>query len=102
MVIMSNYQFQELTKALNTVQQLLGKVRRTAETNFNYASYPDKTMSKAELACLMGVSPRTFASLLYPLRGHLRKMGVSDNAKRLPPQAVRFVCEQLEITSPTH
>lgn len=100
MVILSNYQFQELTNAVCTAQSIINRARQVAESHYNFVSYPSRTMSKAELAALMGVSPRKFASLLQPLRETLRKMGVSDKAKLLPPQAVFYVCRELNITTP--
>lgn len=50
-------------------------------------------MYKYELAAAAGVSPRTFAAWLRPHRKQLRKMGVCDTAKVLPPVAVKYLCE---------
>ena len=100
MVILSNYQFQELVNAVQTAQSIIAEARQVSEARFHFTSYPSRTMSKAELAALMGVSPRKFASLLHPLRETLRAMGVSDKAKLLPPQAVHYVCRELNITTP--
>ncbi len=57
--------------------------------------YTSKT--KSELADMAGTSTRTFSKWLQPFREELRRMGVSDRTKLLPPQAVRFVCENLDI-----
>ena len=46
---------------------------------------------------MAGTSTRTFSKWLQPFREELRRMGVSDRTKLLPPQAVRFVCENLDI-----
>ena len=52
-----------------------------------------KAMYKSELARLAGVSSRTFARYLTAHREELAKLGVSPQARKLPPKAVRFVCE---------
>lgn len=70
--------------------------------NLNYDEsrvFPSRPMTKSELASLAGVSSRTLAKWLKPLQSRLREMGVSDTAKLLPPDAVYFVCEHLNITS---
>lgn len=100
MVILSNHQFQELVNAVETAQSIISKARQVAELNYHFVSYPDRTMSKAELADMLGVSSRKFASMLHPLREKLREMGVSDKAKLLPPHAVLYVCKELNITTP--
>lgn len=61
--------------------------------------FPSRPMTKSELASLVGVSSRTLAKWLKPLQSRLREMGVSDTAKLLPPDAVHYVCEYLNITS---
>lgn len=70
--------------------------------NLNYDElhvFPSRPMTKSELASLAGVSSRTLAKWLKPLQSRLREMGVSNTAKLLPPDAVHFVCEHLNITS---
>ena len=62
-----------------------------------------KAMYKSELARLAGVSSRTFARYLAAHREELAKLGVTPQARKLPPRApqarklppraVRFVCE---------
>ena len=52
-------------------------------------------ISKAELARLANVSPRTFTRYLATKRQVLNAMGVSPKAQKLPPQAVRYICEGL-------
>ena len=52
-----------------------------------------KAMYKSELARLAGVSSRTFARYLAAHREELAKLGVSPHARKLPPKAVWFVCE---------
>ena len=57
----------------------------------NYDRY--RFISKAELARLANVSPRTFTRYLASKRQVLNAMGVSPKAHMLPPQAVRYICE---------
>ena len=52
-----------------------------------------KAMYKSELARLAGVSSRTFARYLAAHREELAKLGVTPQARKLPPRAVRFVSE---------
>ena len=59
-----------------------------------------KAMYKSELARLAGVSSRTFARYLAAHREALAKLGVSPQARMLPPKAVRFVCEDYCIDFP--
>jgi hypothetical protein len=56
-----------------------------------------KSMSKSQLADAAGVSRKTFSEWLVPFREDLRRMHVKDTAHVLPPVAVRFICETLEI-----
>ncbi|MBE6270284.1 MAG: hypothetical protein E7101_04965 [Prevotella ruminicola] len=50
-------------------------------------------ISKSELARLAGVSLRTFSRYLATRRPVLDAMGISPKAQKLPPQAVRYICE---------
>ena len=50
-------------------------------------------ISKSTLAKLADVSPRTFRRYLQTRRHILDAMGVSPKAQKLPPQAVRYICE---------
>ena len=52
-----------------------------------------KAMYTSELANLAGVSSRTFARYLAAHREELAKLGVSPHTRKLPPKAVRFICE---------
>ena len=65
-------------------------------------NYYDKHrfISKSTLAKLADVSPRTFCSYLQSRRHILSAMGVSPRAHKLPPQAVRYVCEDYCIDLP--
>ncbi|MBE6325090.1 MAG: hypothetical protein E7074_08995 [Bacteroidales bacterium] len=56
-----------------------------------------RTMTKAELAALLKISPRTLWAYLKPHREALREMGVRDKAKVLPPIAVKYLFEKLVI-----
>lgn len=62
--------------------------------------YPSRPMSKGELAAMLGKSTRHLSRWLKPFRDELRQMGVSDNAKMLPAEAVYFICSTLDITFP--
>ena len=65
-------------------------------------NYYDKHLfiSKHELARLAGVSDRTFCRYLSTRRHILDAMGVSPYARLLPPQAVKYVCEDYCIDLP--
>ena len=52
-----------------------------------------KAMYKSELAQLAGVSSRTFQRYLATRRSVLDAMGVSLRTRKLPPRAVRYICE---------
>ena len=56
-----------------------------------------KTMSKAELAAVLKITPRTLRAYLKPHREALRAMGVRDRSKVLPPIAVKYLFEKLVI-----
>ena len=59
-----------------------------------------KFISKKRLAELAGVSDRTFSRYLQSRRHILDAMGVLPNARLLPPQAVKYVCEDYCIDLP--
>lgn len=61
-----------------------------------------KFISKKELARLAGVSDRTFCRYIRSRRHILDAMGVLPNARLLPPQAVKYVCEDYCIDLPIH
>jgi hypothetical protein len=58
-------------------------------------------ISKAKLAELAGVSDRTFCRYLRSRQHILEAMGVSRKAQLLPPQAVKYVCEDYCIDLPS-
>ena len=66
-------------------------------------NYCDKHrfISKKELARLAGVSNRTFSRYLQTRRHILDAMGVLPHARLLPPQAVKYVCEDYCIDLPS-
>ena len=59
-----------------------------------------KFISKSTLAKLAGVSSRTFTRYLATRRHILDAMGISPKAQKLPPQAVRYICEDYCIDLP--
>ena len=61
---------------------------------------PLRYYSKSELAKIANVSPRTFARYLATRRHILDAMGISPKAQKLPPQAVRYICEAYCIDLP--
>lgn len=65
-------------------------------------NYYDKHLfiSKKKLAELAGVSRYTFSRYLKSRRHILEAMGVSPLARLLPPQAVKYVCEDYCIDLP--
>ena len=60
----------------------------------------NRFISKSTLAELADVSPRTFARYLATRRHILDAMGISPKAQKLPPQAVRYICEDYCIDLP--
>ena len=65
-------------------------------------NYYDKNrfISKRELARLADVSPRTFSRYLATRRHILDAMGISPKAQKLPPHAVKYICEDYCIDLP--
>ena len=65
-------------------------------------NYYDKHLfiSKKKLAELAGVSERTFRRYLATRRHILEAMGISPKAQKLPPQAVKYICEDYCIDLP--
>ena len=65
-------------------------------------NYYDKHLfiSKKKLAELADVSPRTFSRYLASRRHILEAMGISPQAQKLPPQAVKYICEDYCIDLP--
>ena len=60
----------------------------------------NRFISKSTLAKLADVSPRTFSRYLKTRQPVLDLMGVSPKAQKLPPQAVRYICEDYCIDLP--
>ena len=60
----------------------------------------NRFISKSTLARLADVSPRTFGRYLATRRHILDAMGISPKAQKLPPQAVRYICEDYCIDLP--
>ena len=106
MIILSNHQFQELKSHeaailshLDAIHAILEKVKQQ-QSNLVFdpsSMYPLRSMTKKELANMLGVSARNLAYQLQELRPKLRKMGVSDRAKLLPPHVVHFLFESLDL-----
>ena len=63
---------------------------------------PKRSISKLQLVLCAGVCPRVFAYYLESRREILEAMGVSVIAKKLPPEAVKYVCEDYCIDLPPH
>ena len=65
-------------------------------------NYYDKHLfiSKKKLAELACVSERTFRRYLATRRHILDEMGISPKAQLLPPQAVKYICEDYCIDLP--
>ena len=59
-----------------------------------------KAMYKSELARLAGVSDSTFYRYLKSRRNKLLQMGISPMAHKLPPKAVKYICEDYCIDLP--
>ena len=60
----------------------------------------NRFISKKKLAELADVSPRTFSRYLASRRHILDAMGISPKAQKLPPQAVKYICEDYCIDLP--
>ena len=60
----------------------------------------NRFISKSTLAKLADVSPRTFSRYLASRRHIFDSMGISPKAQKLPPQAVRYICEDYCIDLP--
>ena len=60
----------------------------------------NRFISKSTLAKLADVSPRTFRRYLATRRHIFDAMGISPRAQKLPPQAVRYICEDYCIDLP--
>lgn len=54
-------------------------------------------MSKSELADRAGVSVNTLMNWCKPFQQELDMMGMTPNAKVLPPRIVKFISEKLLI-----
>jgi len=65
-------------------------------------NYYDKKrfISKSTLAQLADVSPRTFRRYLATRREILKIFGVTPKTQKLPPYAVRYICENYCIDLP--
>ena len=65
-------------------------------------NYYDKKrfISKSTLARLADVSPRTFSRYLASRREILKILGVAPKTQKLPPYAVRYICEDYCIDLP--
>ena len=65
-------------------------------------NYYDKKrfISKSTLAQLADVSPRTFRRYLATRREILKIFGVTPKTQKLPPYAVRYICEDYCIDLP--
>lgn len=77
MIFITSFQLSELQKHLNAIQSIINCAhQQTVKSGNVVSSLPIRAMSKAELAALAGVSPRTFATWLHPHRKQL--LGVCD------------------------
>jgi hypothetical protein len=106
MITLSNHQFHELLSHTAAVQSHMDAIHailvmaKQQESNsiFDASSmYPTRSMTKKELANMLGICSRNLAYQLKLLRPQLREMGVSDRAKILPPHVVYFICFSLDI-----
>jgi len=107
MVNFSNRQIKDVLFRLDELQSQIASfrtffsaaLRQCSNLHFDEEHYPSRPMSKSELAGLAHVTTRTLAKWLIPLRPQLREMGVADQAKVLPSDAVHFISLQLHITT---
>lgn len=100
MFTLTNLQFKQLRSHLDAIQSILNSTCQQ-ETNLLCDSsflFPSRPITKSELARLLNKSTRQLSRWIEPFRPQLREMGVSDTAKVLPPDAVAFICRELDIT----
>ena len=106
MVSLSNNQIKDILFRLDQLQSQIASfqtffsaaLQQSSNLHFDEDHYPSRPMTKSELASLAHVTTRTLAKWLKPLRPQLRDMGVPNQAKVLPSDAVRFISTQLHIT----
>lgn len=72
-------------------------LQQSSNLHFDEDRYPSRPMTKSELASLAHVTTHTLAKCHKPLRPQLRDMGLPDQAKVLPADAVHFISSQLHI-----
>ena len=86
---------------LFTVKRALFNTNYNVKKMINYYN-KHRFISKKELARLAGVSERTFCRYIASRRHILEAMGVLPNARLLPPQAVKYFCEDYCIDLPEY
>ena len=69
---------------------------------FFMINFYDKKLfiSKSELAKMAGVSSRTFRRYLATRRPILESLGITPKTQKLPPDVVRYICEDYCIDLP--
>ena len=92
---LTTHQLDEVVQHVLAICSILGLQLPVAQAPA--VSYPSAT--KAELAAAAGprTTVRTLNRWLQPYQTELSQMGISPKAKQLPPVAVKFICERLEI-----
>ena len=106
MVSLSNHQIKDVLFRLDQLQSQIASfqtffsaaLQQSSNLHFDEDHYPSRPMTKSELASLAHVITRTLAKWLKPLRPQLHDMGVPDQAKVLPFDAVHFISSQFHIT----
>ncbi|MBQ0060347.1 MAG: DUF4248 domain-containing protein [Bacteroidaceae bacterium] len=57
-----------------------------------------RSYTKSELAEMAGVSARTFTRWLSQHKLQLQQLGISPNAKIIPPVGVKYICDKYGIS----
>ena len=86
-------QLQELAQHALAICMILGLQLPVVQAPADV--YPSAT--KAELATALRTCPRTLNRWLTMHQDKLRELGVKKKAKILPPIAVKYICEVLDI-----
>lgn len=88
---------QEANALNNAVQHLVESINElVAHAPMRVVTAPQHAMKKAELAEHLCMSSRALTTLMQEFEKPLSAMGVKKYAKKLPAEAVKYICECLQ------